>query len=58
MKKKKTYIIPLSELILTCSATMLLTQSVTGYAIDNWDADDDNIIPIDEQDDDFFIDID
>ena len=58
MKQKKIYIIPLSELILSYSDTILQTRSITGYAVDNWDADDDNIIPIEEQDDDFFIDID
>lgn len=48
---KKEYITPATEWLLSDFSPLMITGSPrpTGYAIDNDDANDDNIIPIEEQ---------
>ena len=52
MQRKKHYIQPVTELYpveLFISVLAGSNEKRTGYAIDNYDADDSNIIPISEQ---------
>ncbi|MBR1401001.1 MAG: hypothetical protein IJ562_05340 [Prevotella sp.] len=65
MMKKKQYKKPVLQTFCVLSTNMLITHSArpTGYAIDNEDADDEQVIRIREQDEDDklcdkFIDID
>ena len=55
---KKEYLVP-ETLIMSHEPIIPFASSRRpGYAIDNYEADDDNIIDIEEEDDDNFLDLD
>lgn len=57
---KKFYIQPTTDVILSCLPKLLADSVPRGYAIDNYDADPDDIIDIydDDTGDDEFLDLD